>query len=87
MITLVRSFGLPRPIAQIGDIVSALARAGIFPAPQRARWNSSVSELLRHAGARLPGALLQTTTSTCPFTNVSIAMGTKHLQCSRCCSK
>src|SRR5579862_739804 len=28
--TLVRSFGLPRPIKEIGDIVAALAKAGVF---------------------------------------------------------
>ena len=28
--TLVRSFGLPRPIPEIGDVIAALAKAGVF---------------------------------------------------------
>src|SRR6266849_1581842 len=28
--TLVRSFGLPRPVPEIGNIIAALAKAGIF---------------------------------------------------------
>jgi hypothetical protein len=74
--TLVRSFGLPRPIAQIGDIVSALARAGIFRLRSVLVGTVAYQSYSAMLGARLPGALLQTNdVDIAQFTNVSIAMG------------
>jgi len=73
--TLVRSFGLPSPISKIGDIVSALQRAGIFRL--RGVLVGTVAYQCYPAilGQKLPSALLQTSdVDIAQFTSVSVAM-------------
>jgi hypothetical protein len=74
--TLVRSFGLPPPIPQIGDIVSALARVGIFRLRSVLVGTVAYQSYSAMLGIRLPGALLQTyDVDIAQFTNVSVAVG------------
>jgi hypothetical protein len=74
--TLVRSFGLPPPIPQIGDIVSALARVGIFGLRRVLVGTVAYQSYSAMLGIRLPGALLQTyDVDIAQFTNVSVAVG------------
>jgi hypothetical protein len=74
--TLVRSFGLPPPIPQIGDIVAALARVGIFRLRSVLVGTVAYQSYSAMLGIRLPGALLQTNDiDIAQFTNVSVAMG------------
>jgi hypothetical protein len=74
--TLVRSFGLPRPIPQVGDIISALARAGIFRLRGVLVGTVAYQSYSAMLGGRLPSALLQTgDVDIAQFRNVSIAMG------------
>jgi hypothetical protein len=74
--TLVRSFGLPSPPAQIGDIVAALARAGIFRLRSVLVGTVGYQCYAGMLGLRLPGASVQTTDiDIAQFTNVSVAMG------------
>jgi hypothetical protein len=74
--TLTRSFRMPAPIPQIGDIVSALAGAGIFR--RRSVLVGTVAYQCYPAmlGIRLPNALLQTgDVDIAQSTNVSVAVG------------
>ncbi len=74
--TLVRSFGLPPPTPQIGDIVSALARVGIFRLRSVLVGTVAYQSYSAMLGIRLPGALLQTNdVDIAQFTNVSVAVG------------
>jgi hypothetical protein len=73
--TLIRSAGLPRPIPRIGEIVSALARAGVF----RLR-GVLVGTVAYHTypailGMRLPAmSLLTNDVDIAQFSNVSVAV-------------
>lgn len=74
--TLVRSFGLPSPIPQIGHIVAALARAGVFRL--RGVLVGTVAYQCYPAvlGLKLQHSLLQTSdVDIAQFTNVSVAVG------------
>jgi hypothetical protein len=74
--TLVRSFRLPPPIPQIGDIVSALARVGIFRLRSVLVGTVAYQSYSAMLGIRLPGALLQTNDiDIAQYMNVSVAMG------------
>jgi hypothetical protein len=74
--TLVRSFGLPPPIPQIGDTIAALARVGIFRLRTVLVGTVAYQTYSTMLGIRLPGALLQTNdVDIAQFANVSIAMG------------
>jgi len=58
--TLVRSFGLPRPTKEIGDIVEALANAGVFRLPGVLVGTVAYQVYPAMLGARLSQAILQT---------------------------
>jgi hypothetical protein len=76
--TLVRSFGLPPPLPQIGNLVAALARAGVFRLRSVLVGTVAYQTYSAMLGIRLPGALLQTNdVDIAQFTSVSVAMGDK----------
>jgi hypothetical protein len=58
--TLVRSFGLPRPIPEIGDIISALADAGVFRLRSVLVGTVAYQTYSAMLGVRLPISALQT---------------------------
>ena len=73
--TLVRSFGLPAPLATIGDVVSALAKAGIFRLRSVLIGTVAYQSYPAMLGVRVPGALLQTSdVDIAQFTNVSVSV-------------
>jgi hypothetical protein len=73
--TLVRSFGLPRPIKEIGDIVAALARAGVFRLRGVLVGTVAYQAYSPMSGARLPQTILQTgDVDIAQFQNVSVAV-------------
>lgn len=74
--TLVRSFGLPRTIAQLGDIIEALARAGVFRLRGVLVGTVAYQTYSAMLGVRLAHALLQTgDVDIAQFKDVSIAIG------------
>ncbi len=58
--TLVRSFGLPRPIPEIGKILNALANAGVFRLRAVLVGTVAFQTYPAMLGVRLPGAPVQT---------------------------
>jgi hypothetical protein len=73
--TLVRSFGLSRPIKEIGDIVSALAKAGVFRLRGVLVGTVAYQTYSPMLGARLPQTILQTgDVDIAQFQNVSVAV-------------
>lgn len=76
--TLVRSFGLPPPLPQIGELVAALAKAGVFRLRSVLIGTVAYQTYSAMLGIRLPGALLQTNdVDIAQFTSVSLAIGDK----------
>jgi hypothetical protein len=76
--TLVRSFGLPSPLPQIGDLVAALAGAGVFRLRSVLVGTVAYQTYSAMLSVRLPGALLQTNdVDIAQFTSVSVAIGDK----------
>jgi hypothetical protein len=74
--TLVRSFGLPRPIPDIGDVLAALANAGVFRLRGVLVGTIAFQAYPAMLGVRLPGALLQTgDIDIAQFRNASVAVG------------
>lgn len=74
--TLVRSFGLPAPLPQIGEIVAVLARAGIFRLRSVLVGTVAYQCYSGMLGLRLPSASVQTNDiDIAQFTNVSVAIG------------
>jgi hypothetical protein len=74
--TLVRSFGLPRPIPEIGDIIAALAKAGVFRLRGVLIGTTAYQTYSAMLGTKLPTATLQTgDVDIAQYTNVSIATG------------
>jgi hypothetical protein len=73
--TLVRSHGLPRPIPEIGDVVEALGRAGVFRLRSVLVGTVAYQAYSSMLGVKLSGALLQTSdVDIAQFRNVSIAV-------------
>lgn len=73
--TLVRSFGLPRPIPEIGQVVAALAAAGVFRLRAVLVGTVAYQTYPGMLGAKLPGGTLQTADiDIAQFKNVSIAV-------------
>lgn len=73
--TLVRSFGLPRPIPEIGNIVAALAEAGVFRLRGVLIGTSAYQTYSAMLGAYLPNPILQTDdVDIAQFKNVSVAI-------------
>ncbi|HTT82057.1 MAG TPA: GSU2403 family nucleotidyltransferase fold protein [Rhizomicrobium sp.] len=76
--TLVRSFGLPRPIKEIGDTVAALAMAGIFRLRGVLVGTVAYQTYSPMLGMRLPKTILQTgDVDIAQFQNISIAVDEK----------
>jgi hypothetical protein len=74
--TLVRSFGLPRPIPEIGDVIAALARAGVFRLRGVLVGTVAYQTYAAMLGVRLSAAPLQTgDIDIAQFKNVSVAIG------------
>ena len=74
--TLVRSFSLPRPIPQIGDIVAALAKAGVFRLRGVLIGTVAYQTYSAMLGVRLSAGSLQTgDVDIAQFKNVSVAIG------------
>jgi hypothetical protein len=73
--TLVRSFGLPRPIPEIGQIISALAQAGVFRLRSVLVGTVAYQTYSAMLGTRLPISALQTgDVDIAQFQAVSIAI-------------
>src|ERR1700730_13987840 len=73
--TLVRSFNLPRPIPEIGDIIAALAKAGVFRLRGVLVGTVAYQTYSAMLGVRLPVAALQTgDVDIAQFKNVSVAI-------------
>ena len=76
--SLVRTFGLPRPVGEIGDIVAALAKAGVFRLRGVLVGTVAYQTYSGMLGCRLPAAALQTgDVDIAQFKNISIAVGDK----------
>jgi len=74
--TLVRSFGLPRPLPDIGNVLAALAKAGVFRLRGVLVGTVAFQTYPAMLGVRLPGALLQTgDIDIAQFKNASVAVG------------
>lgn len=74
--TLVRSFNLPRPIPEIGEIVEALAQAGVFRLRGVLVGTVAYQTYSAMLGVRLPAASLQTgDIDIAQFRDVSVAIG------------
>ena len=72
--TLVRSFGLPRPVPEIGNVVAALARAGVFRLRGVLVGTVAYQSYAAMLGTKLPNALLQTSdVDIAQFKTVSVA--------------
>lgn len=75
---LTRSFGLPGPIAPIGNLVAALARAGVFRLRSVLVGTVAYQCYPAILGAKLSNALLQTSdVDIAQFTSVSVAVDDK----------
>ena len=76
--SLVRTFGLSRPVSEIGDIVAALAKAGVFRLRGVLVGTVAYQTYSGMLGCRLPAASLQTgDVDIAQFKNVSVAVGDK----------
>jgi hypothetical protein len=71
--TLVRSFGLPRPIPEIGEIISGLADAGVFRLRSVLVGTVAYQTYSAMLGVRLPISALQTG-DIAQFRTVSVAV-------------
>ena len=73
--TLIRSFGMPRPIKEIGDVVAALAKAGVFRLRGVLVGTVAYQTFPPVFGTRLPQTILQTgDIDVAQFQNVSVAV-------------
>jgi len=74
--TLVRSFGMPQPIPQIGNIVAALAKAGVFRLRSVLIGTVAYQTYSTMLAQKLPISVLQTgDVDIAQFKNVSVAVG------------
>jgi hypothetical protein len=74
--TLTRSFNMPRPLPQIGDVVAALAKAGVFRLRGVLVGTVAYQTYSAMLGVRLANALLETgDVDIAQFKNVSLAVG------------
>ncbi|MBB4360644.1 hypothetical protein GGD65_001642 [Bradyrhizobium sp. CIR18] len=73
--TLVRSFSFPRPIPEIGDVIAALARAGVFRLRGVLVGTIAYQTYAAMLGVRLSAGSLQTgDVDIAQFKNVSVAV-------------
>jgi hypothetical protein len=74
--TLVRSFGLQPPAPEIGEVVNALANAGVFRLRGVLVGTVAYQTYSAMLGTRLPRSILQTSdVDIAQFSNVSVAVG------------
>lgn len=74
--TLVRSFGMPQPVPEIGDILAALAKAGVFRLRGVLVGTVAYHTYSAMLGEKLPISILQTgDVDIAQFKNVSVAVG------------
>lgn len=74
--TLVRSFGMPQPIPEIGSIVEALAKAGVFRLRGVLVGSVAYQAYSAMLGSKLASSVLQTgDVDIAQFKNVSVAVG------------
>jgi hypothetical protein len=74
--TLVRSFGLQPPASEIGEVVNALANAGVFRLRSVLVGTVAYQTYSAMLGTRLPRSILQTSdVDIAQFSNVSVAVG------------
>jgi len=73
--TLVRSFGMPQPVPEIGNIVEALAKAGVFRLRGVLVGTVAYQTYSAMLGSKLPISILQTAdVDIAQFKNVSVAV-------------
>jgi hypothetical protein len=73
--TLIRSFNLPRPVPEIGNVLAALSKAGIFRLRGVLVGTVAFQTYPAMLGVRLPGAPVQTgDVDIAQFKNVSVAI-------------
>lgn len=73
--TLIRSFGLPQPIREIGDIIAALSKAGVFRLRGVLVGTTAYQTYSAILGVKLPNPTLQTgDIDIAQFKNVSVAI-------------
>ncbi len=73
--TLIRSFGMPQPIPEIGEIVAALAKAGVFRLRGVLVGTVAYQTYSAMLGSKLPVSVLQTgDVDIAQFKNVSVAV-------------
>jgi hypothetical protein len=76
--TLVRAYAMPRPIHEIGNIIAALAKAGVFRLRGVLVGTVAYQTYSAMLGARLPISSLHTgDVDIAQFKNVSVAVGDK----------
>lgn len=74
--TLIRSFGMPRPVREVGDLVEALANAGVFRLRGVLVGTIAYQTYSAMLGTKLSAALLQTAdVDIAQFSNLSVAVG------------
>lgn len=73
--TLVRSFGMPQPVTEIGETVAALAKAGAFRLRSVLVGTAAYQTYSAMLGEKLPSAILQTgDVDIAQFANISAAV-------------
>ena len=73
---LVRAYGLQRPVKEIGDIIAALAKVGVFRLRGVLVGTVAYQTYAPMLGTRLPHSILQTgDVDIAQFKNVSVAVG------------
>jgi hypothetical protein len=76
--TLVRTYGLPRPIPEFGNIIAALAKAGVFRLHGILVGTAAYQTYSAMLGAKLPIAIQQTgDVDIAQFEYISVAIGDK----------
>jgi hypothetical protein len=76
--TLVRAYGLPRPIPEFGNIIAALAKAGVFRLHGVLVGTAAYQTYSTMLGARLPISILQTgDVDIAQFEYISVAVADK----------
>jgi len=76
--TLVRTYGLPRPIPEIGNIIAALAKAGVFRLHGVLVGTVAYQTYSAMLGAKLPMSVQQTgDVDIAQFEHISVAVGDK----------
>jgi hypothetical protein len=76
--TLVRSFGMPRPIPEVGNIIAALAKAGVFRLRGVLIGPVAYQSYPAMLGEKLPAPMLQTgDVDIAQFKNISVALEDK----------